>query len=83
MPLDLIVLNERQCYCLIILKCHFKDIAATRNDDFQCGIDGFKGISKIRSKIILNQMLGNVKNGISPLFAYNEIHENIFGYSRI
>ena len=46
MPLDLIVLNERQCYCLIILKCHFKDIAATRNDDFQCGIDGFKGISK-------------------------------------
>ena len=63
MPLDLIVLNERQCYCLIILKCHFKDIAATRNDNFQCGIDGLKRII--------------------PLFAYNEIHENIFGYSRI
>ena len=45
MPLDLIVLNERQCYCLIILKCYFKDIAATRNDNFQCGIDGFKRIS--------------------------------------
>ena len=65
MPLDLIVLNERQCYCLIILKCYFKDIAATRNDNFQCGIDGFKRISKRSSKIILNQMLGNVKNGIS------------------
>ena len=37
MPLDLIVLNERQCYCLIILKCYFKDIAATKNDNFQCG----------------------------------------------
>ena len=65
MPLDLIVLNERQCYCLIILKSYFKDIAATRNDNFQCGIDGFKRIIAI------------------PLFAYNEIHENIFGYSRI
>ena len=67
MPLDLIVLNERQCYCLIILKCHFKDIAAIRNDNFQCGIDGFKRIIQIAI----------------PLFAYKEIHENIFGYLRI
>ena len=73
MPLDLIVLNERQCYCLIILKCYFKDIAATKNY-FQSGIDGytinymkiFLGIQKFninRKKICLLVVLNYVFGG--------------------
>ena len=70
MPLDLIVLNERQCYCLIILKCYFKDIAAAKNDNFQCGSDGFKRITIKCMKILLGiqKFNANRKKYIYSLF---------------